>query len=106
MPKIRTLFIGASFDPGTLGTVCKAFDAAWGHVAPGVSTSSDGIEAARTKLANIILGLASEGARRDVEALTKAALDLMSEPPRGQDGLRSAATMVEKMRGSADDITL
>jgi hypothetical protein len=56
-----------------------AFDAAWEHVAPGVGTRPQAIEAARLKLADVILGLAGDGIM-DAAQMTEAALNRMVKP--------------------------
>ena len=60
-----------------LGT---AFDDAWERIAPSVSSSPEAIEAARLKLAEIVLGLAKNG-NPDPQQLGDAAVQLMSSPP-------------------------
>jgi hypothetical protein len=70
----RALVGGADFDPDTLSVVSAAFDNAWAEVAPHVRPEA--IEAARTTLADFILGLARNGTR-DVQALTDGAVRAM-----------------------------
>ena len=78
--KARALIGGASFDPNTLKLVYKAFDDAWEQVAPQVSNRPEAIEAARMKLAGIVIGLARNGTA-DPEAITDAAVKAMQTPP-------------------------
>ena len=75
--KVRVLFADASYGPDQLKVLCKAFDAAWDQLAPNVSKRPDAVEAARMRLANIILGLANKGIF-DHDQLTNAALVLMA----------------------------
>lgn len=58
----------------------KAFDDAWDQIAPSVSGRPSAIEAARLKLANVVLSLAKNGAL-DAERLTEEALKIMSADP-------------------------
>ena len=62
MAKARQLIAGATYDPATLKTISDAFDEAWASLASGYS-SPLAVEAARLKLANIVLSLAAEGER-------------------------------------------
>ena len=78
--KAKALIGGASFDPQTLKHLYKAFDDAWEQVAPDVSKRGEAIEAARTKLAEVVLELANNGPR-DPEKLTEAAVAKMREGP-------------------------
>ena len=56
--KARLLIANAAFGPDDLKKISAAFDAAWDQVSANVSSRPDAIEAARIKLANIIIGLA------------------------------------------------
>jgi hypothetical protein len=79
--KARKLIEGSSYDPYTLRILFRAFDDAWAQVAPTVSSRpAHTIEAARMKLANIILGLARRG-MIDAKQLTDAAVQLMFADP-------------------------
>jgi len=75
--KARQLIGNASFDPDALKLIFRAFDKAWEELAPKHRASPLAIEAARLKLANTILRLASENSR-DAEQLATAALRIMS----------------------------
>jgi hypothetical protein len=77
--KVRVLFADASYGPDQLKVLCKAFDEAWDIVSPTISARPDAIEAARMRLANIILGLANDGSI-GAENLTRAAVQLMADP--------------------------
>jgi hypothetical protein len=80
--KARALIGGSAYDPATLKTLYKVFDDAWEQVAPHVSTRPEALEAARMKLAEIVLELAS-GHVGDPGGLTQAAVDAMlAAPPR------------------------
>ena len=83
--KARSLFTdSAAYGPEELKKLFKAFDDAWDVLAPEVSGRPEAIEAARMRLANIILGLASNGTI-DPEQLARMAVGIMSgahnEPP-------------------------
>ena len=65
--KARALIDGANLDPQTFTAVTTAFDSAWDEVAP------QAIEAARLRLAETVLRLASNGSP-DTRALTDAAV--------------------------------
>jgi hypothetical protein len=78
--KARQLIEGASFDPTQLKVITKAFDDAWEQIAPTISANPRAVEAARLKLANVVLTLARNGAHH-AERLTKDALKIMSADP-------------------------
>jgi len=78
--RARALIGGASFDPQTLTGIYKAFDDAWEQVAPEVSKRGEAIEAARMKLAEIVIELANKG-MQDPEKLTEAAVKQMLAGP-------------------------
>jgi hypothetical protein len=69
----RRLIEGASFGPETLKVVFEAFDQAWAALAPRYGANALAAEAARTRLANILLGLVRQDSR-DAGALRDAAL--------------------------------
>jgi hypothetical protein len=71
---------GPFFCPPPCSVIYKAFDDAWDQIAPAVSGRADALEATRLKLANVILGLASNGAR-DARALADAAVQAMKLRP-------------------------
>ena len=74
--KARALVGVASYDPKTLKALWKAFDDAWEQVRPQISKRPEAIEAARMKLAEIVIGMARNGTR-DAQALTDAAVQAM-----------------------------
>jgi hypothetical protein len=78
--KARRRIESASYGPQTLERLGKAFDSAWEDIAPSVGTRPQAIEAARMKLADIILNLASNG-QQDADQLKEAALKIMFKPP-------------------------
>jgi hypothetical protein len=59
--KARALIGGASYDPATLKILYTAFDDAWDQIRPQISARPEALEAARTKLAEIVLTLARNG---------------------------------------------
>jgi hypothetical protein len=69
----RKLIESAAFGPETLKTLFQAFDEAWAVLAPLYGSDAPAIDAARTRLAEILLSLAREDSR-DVAALKDAAL--------------------------------
>jgi hypothetical protein len=77
--RARQLIDGASFGPDALKAIGGAFDAAWAEISDTFRT--DAIEAARLKLANAVLSVASEDSR-DVEALRRGALQIMARSGR------------------------
>ena len=80
--KARAMLGSATFDPATLRTVYKAFDDAWEIVAPQVSKRPEAIEAARLKLAEIVISLARDG-KLDAKTMTETAVQMMlADPPK------------------------
>ena len=69
----RQLIGKSSYGPDELKILCKAFDEAWDVLAPSISGRADAVEAARVKLANIVLGLA-QSKSNDAEQIKDAAL--------------------------------
>jgi hypothetical protein len=74
--KARELISNASYGPDTLAVLFKAFDDAWAHLAPRVGSDALAVEAARLKLANIVLSLAGRNGK-NAEELKTAALRIM-----------------------------
>lgn len=72
----RQILADAALGPDTLKVLYKAFDDAWEQIEPSASISAEVREAARLKLANIILVLA-RGGNRDAQHFTDAAVRLM-----------------------------
>jgi hypothetical protein len=69
----RKLIAGASFGPDALKVLFRAYDEAWAILAPRYGSDQSAIEAARLRLASIMLGLMREDTR-DTDALRDAAL--------------------------------
>ena len=78
----RRLIDTASFGPDTLKTLSQAFDEVWADI-EGNFGCDQAREAARIKLANALLSVASDDSR-DVEVLKKAALEVMAGDYRWQ----------------------
>ena len=68
---------GASFGPEPWEAIGHAFDTAWTVIAANFPNDPVEIEAAREKLANALLSIASEDSR-DVEVLKNAALQRLA----------------------------
>jgi hypothetical protein len=77
----RQLIDTASFGPDALKVMGEAFDAAWAEIVANFVNDAVVIEAARLKLANAVLSVASEDSR-DVEALKRAALEALARSSR------------------------
>ena len=78
--KAREIIEGAIYDPADFQTIGKAFDDAWAQLEPDVGTSRQAIEAARIKLANVVLSVATNGITSPGE-MTESALKLMFADP-------------------------
>jgi hypothetical protein len=74
--KARQLIGNGSYGPDQLKALGQAFDAAWGRIAPTVSKRAKAVDAARLKLADIVLGLAKQG-NFDPQWLADTAVQLM-----------------------------
>lgn len=61
--KAHHLVHSAIYGPEALKVLFKAFDDAWEEVKPTISKRASAIEAARLKLANIMLGLVKDDSR-------------------------------------------
>ncbi len=75
--KAGQLIDGASFGPEAMKALGAAFDAAWASIAGNFGDEPGVVEAARLKLADAVLAVASEGSR-DSEVLKIAALQVMA----------------------------
>jgi hypothetical protein len=73
--KARQRIDSTSYGPETLKAMTQAFDQAWSVVSGNIS--QDASEAARLRLANALLSVASEDSR-DVVALKRKALEAMA----------------------------
>jgi|SRR5688572_32710546 len=78
--KARRLLENASYGPDELKAIGRAFDDGWARIAPRISRRPEAIEAARLKLAGVVLGLAKQG-NVDPQQLADAAVQLMCAPP-------------------------
>lgn len=74
--KARQLIASGSYGPDQLKALGKAFDDAWDRIAPTISKRPRAIEAARLKLADIVLGLAKNG-NFDAQWLADSAVQVM-----------------------------
>jgi len=87
--KAQQLVNGASFGPAALKVICQAFDKAWEEIAGNFGNDPIYIQAARLKLASVLLVIANEESR-DVETLKNSALRIIAltyrEPPDGTRG--------------------
>jgi len=79
--KARHLVGSSSFGPEALKGITQAFDDAWNSIAANVGKNPLAIEAARLKLANIILAIVQNDGG-DPEQLKRAALELMARDAR------------------------
>jgi hypothetical protein len=79
--KARHLVGSASFGPETLKVILQAFDDASNSIAPDIGGNPLAIEAARLRLAKVILAIAQED-RSNPEQLKLAALTLMAKDAR------------------------
>jgi hypothetical protein len=68
----------AVFDPEQLGTLYRAFDAAWEIVKPQYAHNEQSTEVGKLRLANVLLA-AFRGGVTDPAALTDAAVQMMRE---------------------------
>jgi hypothetical protein len=73
----RRLIAGASYGPEALKVIGQSFDEAWTSIEANFGSDQLAIEAARLKLAQAVLSVASEDSR-DVEALKLRALEVMA----------------------------
>ncbi len=82
--KARQLLASSAFDPAQLKTMGQAFEDAWEQIAPQVSARAGAIDAARYKLAQLVLSLAKRGIL-DREKIKDEALRLMREAPNARE---------------------
>jgi hypothetical protein len=75
--RAQQLIEGASYGPEALKTVCQAFDDAWASIAGNFGDDPLEIEAARLKLANIILSF-PHNEIRDAEQIKNSSLQIMA----------------------------
>jgi hypothetical protein len=78
--KARQLIGSGSYGPVQLKALFKAFDEAWNAIAPTISGRAAAVEAARMKLANIVLSLAQSrsgsAAQLDADQIRDAAIGI------------------------------
>lgn len=74
--KARRLIGSAAYGPDVLKVLFEVFDSAWDTIAPTCGSDPQVIEAARTKLANIILAIASTDSQADAADLKVRALKI------------------------------
>lgn len=79
--KARHLLGSSSFGPEALKGITQAFDDAWNSIAPDFGGNPLAIEAARLKLANVILAIAQND-RSNPEQIKRAALQIMAKDDR------------------------
>ena len=80
MAKARQLITGASYNPQELKVMMKAFDDAWASIAQDYR-SSLAVQAARLKLANIVLNLAGEGVRDAADLMDRSVRVMRIDKP-------------------------
>ena len=73
--KARKIIAGADFDPAALKVIGQAFDEAWADVAANFEGKRS-IEAARLKLANIVLTVARTEGHHDASTLKNTAVHI------------------------------
>lgn len=78
MPKARAAMSGASFEPGTLKILCEVLDEVWASVSAEYGNDPHEIEAARLRLATIIIDLGRDG-QLDALQIARTAGRLMRE---------------------------
>jgi len=78
--KANQFITDATFDPDQLKAIRKAFDDAWEQIAPQISKRAEAIEAARLKLASIVLSVAKRSTQ-DPKQLSEEAQKLMFADP-------------------------
>jgi hypothetical protein len=79
--KARQLIDKAAYGPDTLKVLFEAFDKAWAKLNPGIGNDPATIEAARVRLAEVILSFASPDST-DADRLAALALDVMKDGSR------------------------
>jgi hypothetical protein len=77
--RAHAIIQGASFDAAKLKILFEAFDSVWAEVAAGVGSDPQAIDAARGRLASIVLTLAEHGPV-DLAGLKSAAKQLFCNP--------------------------
>src|SRR5262245_5625859 len=93
----RQLIDDAAYGPDALKAIGQAFDEAWNEIAWRFGTQPVKIEAARLKLADTLLSIASEESR-DVEVLKCFALRAMARQSRDTLPTRATGVFPKKKR--------
>jgi hypothetical protein len=75
--KARQLIQDTAYGPEKLKVLFQAFDEAWTSIAGSFGNDPSSVEAARTKLANVILSLAQDDAT-DATQIKNSALRIMA----------------------------
>ena len=75
--RARSRIEASSYDPTVVKTMGEAFDHAWSQIAANYADDAGRVEAARMRLADAVLSIASETST-DVEALKTGALEAMA----------------------------
>ena len=75
--ELQRLIDSASYGPDALRALTQAFDEAWQDIEGNFGNTCDEVEAARLRLANAVLSVASENSL-DVKALKDAALQVLA----------------------------
>ena len=81
--KARSLLNGSAYGPERLNEIYEAFDKAWAAIKPLVQDAPLAQEAARLKLANMILAVAGDGsdARSSKKKARRAPADIPDKSP-------------------------
>jgi hypothetical protein len=86
-----------SFGPTELKMIFRAFDDAWGAIAPKVGSDPVAVETARMSLATIVLGMAANTGPATTEALTALAVKCSAvAPDRGWRCARPASSRLRR----------
>jgi hypothetical protein len=80
--KARQLIQEAAYGPEKLRVLFQAFDEAWSDIAGNFGNDPSSVEAARTKLAKVILGLAHDDAT-DATRIKESAVRIMALDSKG-----------------------
>lgn len=75
--KARQLISGASYGPDALKVICRAFDDAWDSIAGNFGNDPQVIEAARLRLATIILSFPHNDST-DAEQIKNSSLQILA----------------------------
>lgn len=79
--KGRSKIAATSLDPEKLSAAHEAFDQAWAQIGRDVGADPDAIEAASTRLAEIVLRMVREGDADSVAEMIDVAVDVMRNGP-------------------------